>query len=201
LDVGCGDGALASVIRRQLNLSVAGVDTNQKGVELAKATFAEHGLAGQFKVISTYDTGFPDDSFSAAVCSEVIEHVDDPRAMLREVIRVLVPGGRLILTTPIRLSEHPFDPMHVQEWFVGDFVALCREVFGEPLKILRSHPIVWYEFVSSSNRWISRGARIASNTLTRLGHNPFEECSGVWRCYTTQTLVLAKPIDSPSGPR
>ena len=196
LDVGCGDGALAGVLNSRLKLPVYGVDTNEKGVALAKQMFAERGLSGDFCVIRGYDTGLEDASFAAAVCSEVIEHVDNPRAMLHEIFRVLVPGGRLIITTPIRLSENPFDPMHVQEWFVVDFVALCREVFGEPLKTVRSHPIIWYELVSAGNRWIGRGGRLIANLLTRLGHNPFEERNGKWRCYTTQTLVLVKRQDA-----
>lgn len=194
LDVGCGDGALAGVLHTRLKLPISGVDTNEKGVALAKQMFAERGLSGDFILIDGYDTGFQDDSFSLAVCSEVIEHVDNPAAMLREIFRILVPGGRLIITTPIRFSEKPVDPMHVREWFVGDFIALCREVFGEPLKTVQSHPVVWYELVSSANRWVGRGGRLIANLMTRFGRNPFKEDSGIWRCYTTQTLVLVKPI-------
>jgi SAM-dependent methyltransferase len=155
--------------------------------------FANRGFAGEFKLIESYDTGFKDASFEMVVCSDVIEHVDDPRLMLLEIKRVLAPGGRLVISTPIRFSENPVDPMHVQEWFVGDFIALCREVFGEPIKVVRSHPVLWYELVSSGRRWVNRAGRLLTNLLTRMGHNPFIECSGAWRCYTTQTLVLDKP--------
>ena len=192
LEVGCGDGALSGVLHSHLGLSVTGVDTSEKGLALARQMFSDRELAGEFRLVSSYDTGFKDASFNVVVCSDVIEHVDDPRAMLREIRRVLVLGGRLVITTPIRFSENPVDPMHVQEWFVSDFIALCHEVFGEPIKVIQSHPILWYELVSSGNRWVNRAGRLLTNLLTRMGQNPFIEHSGAWRRYTTQTLVLAK---------
>jgi 2-polyprenyl-3-methyl-5-hydroxy-6-metoxy-1,4-benzoquinol methylase len=198
LDMGCGDGALAGVLHSELGMPVAGVDTNEKGVALAKAMFGARGFTGEFRLVGGYDSGFPDASFDAVVCSDVIEHVDNPESMLREIHRLLVPGGRLVITTPIRFSEAPMDPMHVQEWFVGDFTALCRGVFGEPLKVLRSHPVLWYEWVTSRNLWLGRAGRLLTNLLTRLGRNPFHEHGGTWRCYTTQTLVLEKAAGAAS---
>src|SRR3546814_2135706 len=46
---------------------------------------------------------FPDQSFEAVICSEVLEHVPDPRLVLDEIARVLKPGGCLLLT---RSEEH-----------------------------------------------------------------------------------------------
>ncbi len=193
LEVGCGDGALCGVLHSRLGAAVTGVDTSDKGLALARQMFKQRGWAGDFRQVGGYDTGFPSASFDVVVCSDVIEHVDDPHAMLREIRRLLVPGGRLVITTPIRFSEDPQDPMHVQEWFVRGFVALCREVFDEPLAVIRSHPVIWYELVSSGNPWVGRFGRLLTNLLTKLGRNPLLERGDAWRCYTTQTLVLAKP--------
>lgn len=202
LDFGCGDGALAGILHRRLGVQVTGVDTSAQGIELASRMFAERGMPGEFKLIGGYDTGLPDGSFDIAVCSEVIEHVPDPSALLAELRRVVVPGGHVVISTPIRFSEAPIDRMHVQEWFVDEFVALCRTAFGDPIRLIRSHPVFWYELVVHRRRWLSRAGRLAANVLTRLGHNPFLNADGSWRCYTTQVLVLAKPADSrPAWPQ
>jgi len=192
LEVGCGDGALLALLRIRLDAVVTGIDTCDKGLTLARLMFQKNGLVGEFRQVGGDSTGFPDASFDIVVCSDVIEHVEDPQATLLEIRRLLVPGGHLIISTPIRFSEEPQDPMHVQEWYVGGFVDLCAKIFGDPEEVIRSHPMIWYELVSSSIPWVGRFGRLLTNLLTRLGRNPLLECGGVWRCYTTQTLVLAK---------
>lgn len=49
---------------------------------------------------------FPDGSFDSVVCNQVIEHVKDPIFFLGEILRVLVPGGVLLITVPLMWGEH-----------------------------------------------------------------------------------------------
>jgi SAM-dependent methyltransferase len=58
----------------------------------------------------------PDASFDAVLCSEVLEHVPDPLSALRELARLLKPGGRLILTAPFASLVH-FAPYHFSTGF------------------------------------------------------------------------------------
>jgi 2-polyprenyl-3-methyl-5-hydroxy-6-metoxy-1,4-benzoquinol methylase len=198
LDVGCGDGALSGLIRQDLGRSVTGVDANPLAIELARQAFSRRGLEGLFKCITGYDTGEPENSFDVVVCSDVIEHVQEPLKMLSEILRILRPGGHLVITTPIRFSHKPVDPMHVQEWFTGEFVELCSKIFGPPVHVYETHPIFWYELVTIDQPWVSRIARLLVNIATLLGCNPFRQKLGLWRCCTTQTIVLRKsPSDHP----
>ena len=72
-----------------------------EGVEVSKPA-VEHALELGFKVqhCELHEAGYPDGHFDVAVCSEVLEHVADPRGLLREISRVLRPGGLLWATTP-----------------------------------------------------------------------------------------------------
>ena len=58
----------------------------------------------------------PDESFDAVLCTEVLEHLHDPLAALREFTRLLKPGGRLILTAPFCSLTH-FAPYHFASGF------------------------------------------------------------------------------------
>jgi 2-polyprenyl-3-methyl-5-hydroxy-6-metoxy-1,4-benzoquinol methylase len=96
LDLGCGDGALSGVLSGVAG-SVVGVDVAEAAVRRARArhpqlTFAMAPVDGSLQ--------FDDGSFDVVWSSEVIEHVADTARWLSEVRRVLVPRGRLLLTTP-----------------------------------------------------------------------------------------------------
>ena len=199
LDVGCGDGALSGLIRQNLGLSVSGVDANPLAIDLARDAFVRRDLEGQFKCINGYNTGEPENAYDAVVCSDVIEHVQEPLKMLSEINRVLTPGGHLVITTPIRFSHGPVDPMHVQEWFTTDFVELCGRIFGPPVHVYETHPVFWYELVTINKPWVGRAGRFMVNIATLLGRNPFRQQLGLWRCCTTQTLVLRKPAGNIPG--
>jgi SAM-dependent methyltransferase len=54
---------------------------------------------------------FPDETFDAAVCTQVLEHTPEPKRVLKEICRVLKPGGTLLFTAPGAGEEHqqPYD--------------------------------------------------------------------------------------------
>jgi SAM-dependent methyltransferase len=98
LDVGCGDGYAASRV-------FAGVEyATYTGVDLApKKLAALHGNVDRaFPAMSDAEAlPFKAGSFDCVFCSEVLEHLVDPRAALGEIHRVLTDGGIFILSTPV----------------------------------------------------------------------------------------------------
>jgi SAM-dependent methyltransferase len=135
LDYGCGDGALLSVVHKRsgaMPLDLHGFDPNELAVRLARETLARHRIAA---TIHASLSSIPDGFFDVVLCTEVIEHASSPQALLCEIARVLKPGGRLVMTTPIRLAEFPADPNHVREWFPGEF----RQLFSPDRWNVQAH--------------------------------------------------------------
>ena len=104
LDMGCGSGWLAQLCHEG-GVRVVATDIARAGVCGARARFPG---AAQFAVTDAYHAALSDDSFDAVVLSEVVEHLDDPAAGLREAARVTKPGGRVLVTVPYRetIIEH-----------------------------------------------------------------------------------------------
>lgn len=193
LDIGCGDGALAGLAHRRAGLAVTGVDPTPAAIALARECFAARQWAGRFEVADAYDTGLPAESFDAAVSADVIEHVRHPERLLAEARRLLKPGGVLVVTTPLRVSEKPFDPLHVQEWYAESFAAFCAAHFGPVSEQRLTHPALWYEiYRASGSRW-GQAARLAINALAKSGRNPFLWRRPAWTLHTQQAVVLRKP--------
>jgi SAM-dependent methyltransferase len=91
LDVGTGVGG---------NLADLGQASATYGVELS-ATAARQAAAHGIVVVGDGSRlPFADSTFAAVVCTEVLEHVDDPAAAFAEMARVLCPGGLVYVTTP-----------------------------------------------------------------------------------------------------
>lgn len=73
------------------------------------------------------DTRFPDNYFDAVVAGEIIEHLEDPSALLREMSRICVPEGKLIISTA---KVEFVDPEHLWE-FDDDDLRKLFEPFGD----------------------------------------------------------------------
>ena len=99
LDIGCGGGLLCEPMAR-LGFSVTGVDASERNISVAAAHADEGGLAIDYRAGAAEDllaSGEP--GFDVVLNMEVIEHVADPGAFLRDCARLLNPGGLMILAT------------------------------------------------------------------------------------------------------
>jgi ubiquinone/menaquinone biosynthesis C-methylase UbiE len=102
LDCGCGPGSITAGLAELVAPGeVVGLDIEERQLEAARALARERSLDNlRFVQGSVYDLPFPDASFDVAVAHFVLEHVSDPLRSLREIRRVLRPGGIAAIKDP-----------------------------------------------------------------------------------------------------
>ncbi|MCO6431083.1 MAG: class I SAM-dependent methyltransferase [Deltaproteobacteria bacterium] len=112
IDVGCGRGFyLRGLAELGIAERIVGIDKSQANVALA----AEHcrGLPS-VNIINADVAALPagDNEFDLAICSEVLEHLARPEEAMREIARVLQPGGTLLITVPNYNFPALWDPLN-----------------------------------------------------------------------------------------
>lgn len=134
LDVGCGPGTitvdLAALVQ---DGEVVGIDRAGGVLEGAAALASERGLSNvRFEQADTYALPYPDDSFDVVYAHQVLQHVARPVDALREMRRVLIPGGIVAVRDADygTMVHAPHDP-RLDRWLrLYDTVA--RGNGGEP---------------------------------------------------------------------
>jgi 2-polyprenyl-6-hydroxyphenyl methylase / 3-demethylubiquinone-9 3-methyltransferase len=100
LEVGCGGGLICEQLA-QRGAEMVGIDPSQGALDAAAAHAQERGLGQHIHYQQGYAEALPfaDGSFSAIVCFDVLEHVRDLKATIKEIARVLAPGGVFVFDT------------------------------------------------------------------------------------------------------
>lgn len=110
IDVGCGDGVDAYLIRKKLlglgfgtPALFVGVDGNPESLRMCRLKKAYYGASDSHFLrcdLSKPPLPFADAEFDFIYCSEVLEHLREPGALIAEIGRIAKPGGHLLVTTP-----------------------------------------------------------------------------------------------------
>lgn len=148
LDIACGEGYGAAGLLRAGAASVVGVDIS---AELCEHAARRYGITA--RVGDAQNIPLPASSVEVAVSFETIEHLPQPEKFLDECVRVLAPGGKLIISTPNREVYRelcPANPYHVQELSRAEFIELLLARFGtielftqRPLAVAWWTPCAW----------------------------------------------------------
>ncbi len=129
LDLGCSQG-VASILLARKGLQVDSVDVEIPALRYAVAEISQEEVAIQQRIHPLLADGarlpYADGSFNTVVFGEVLEHLEEPHKILREIRRVLRDEGRLVLTTPFGYLPHAD---HKRTYYLHSALAATQAFF------------------------------------------------------------------------
>lgn len=134
LDLGCGEGRHSITAYLKEGVDVYALDLSMNDLLTAKTRFGEfEDIADESRTVNFICSSglalpFADASFDKVVCAEVLEHIPDYQSVLKEINRVLKPGGQFAVSVP------RFGP----EWICWQLSDAYHEVPGGHVRIFRS---------------------------------------------------------------
>lgn len=99
LDLACGRGGYGMEMCRRTGAALIGIDFSAEAIRQARGQADLLGRQARFEVGDLAATGLADNSVHAVVCIDAIQFAESPQAVYREIGRLLVPGGRVVLTS------------------------------------------------------------------------------------------------------
>jgi 2-polyprenyl-3-methyl-5-hydroxy-6-metoxy-1,4-benzoquinol methylase len=170
LDAGCGYGAFSRSAKRR-GAHVVSFDIAKNVVLRASTTTPSHGVVSDACAL-----GFRAASFATVISSEMVEHVERPVDAVKELARVLEPGGLLVITTPnrpwqgvvrmaSRLRLRPFHGLENFLWW-SELEAACATSGLQILKHIGFHAWPFQLGLSGLSRSVDR--RFGAGPLARL---------------------------------
>lgn len=176
LEIGCGLGTDGAQFA-QAGADYTGVDLTEAAVELARKRFETFGIPGKFQTEDAEQLQFADATFDLVYSHGVLHHTPDTQKAIREVHRVLRPGGRAMVMLyhrdsynyRVNISMLRRAGAHLLKWNSG--VKLAHLITGEPLDSLREHAKrlkTEKESYLSPDEFLSQNTDGAGNPLARV---------------------------------
>jgi MPBQ/MSBQ methyltransferase len=140
LDVGCGIGGSSRILARDYGFAVTGVTISPQQVKRAQELTPE-GVSAEFRVDDAMALSFPDGSFDVVWSIEAGPHMPDKAVFAKELMRVLKPGGVLVVADwnqrddrqiPLNFWEKPVMRQLLDQWSHPAFASI--EGFSELLE-------------------------------------------------------------------
>ncbi len=140
LDVGCGIGGSSRILAKDYGFSVTGITISPQQVQRAGELTPE-GVDARFAVDDAMNLSFPDGSFDVVWSIEAGPHMPDKAVFARELMRVVKPGGRLVMAdwnqrddrqVPLNFWERPVMRQLLDQWSHPAFSSI--EGFAELLQ-------------------------------------------------------------------
>jgi ubiquinone/menaquinone biosynthesis C-methylase UbiE len=131
LDIACGEGYGTNLLAQHA-AHVTGIDIDTSTVTKAKNKYTSNNIV--FKTGSVLNIPAEDKKYDIITCFETLEHVSEHDTVLKELKRVLIPGGILLISTPEKLNYSDIpnytNPYHKKELYGSEFKSLLIRFFN-----------------------------------------------------------------------
>jgi 2-polyprenyl-3-methyl-5-hydroxy-6-metoxy-1,4-benzoquinol methylase len=126
LEVGCGEGRGVALLMEKAK-SFTAVDKIEEALQVLRLSFP----SGKFISMNIPPLGgLPNNAYDCVVSFQVIEHIQDDFLFLKEIHRVLKPGGTALITTPNRKMSLSRNPWHIREYLADELNAIGQKIFS-----------------------------------------------------------------------
>lgn len=146
LDVGCGRGFYVKAISLySFPRSIYGVDINSQYIEKAKETIEDKRIV--LEQGSIYNLPYKNRTFDFIICSEVLEHLSDDTKAIKEIYRLLKPGGTVAITVPNENFPFFWDPlnwllMHIFKTHINKNIWWLAGIWADHEKLYRKEELL-----------------------------------------------------------
>jgi len=132
LDIGCGTGSL-SVILARLGHTVTGIDLSPSMISLARTKAAAYGLEIEFHIMDASHVQFAEHQFDVILCRHLLWALSEPEQVLQRWIKLLKPGGRLILIEGYWRTGAGLHAEEITEMLPSSFINISvRNLSNDP---------------------------------------------------------------------
>lgn len=186
LELGCGEGRGVELLA-PLADSYIGLDKIKAVISNLEKRYPDYKfMSGVFPPFP-----FEDNSFDTIITFQVIEHVKDDEGFIKEIHRVLKPGGTALITTPNIKMTLSRNPWHEREYTGDELISLCKKHFDNVEmkgiagneKVLEYHErnrasvqrIMRYDFFDLQHKLPAGLLRIPYDILNRMNRNKLSE--------------------------
>lgn len=191
-DIGCGAGTQCLIWAKSGHY-VHGLDVNEPLVELARERAAQAGYSIDFRVGSAVQLPWPDNSMNVCLVLELLEHVAEWKPCLNEFVRILRPGGVLVLTTTNWLCplQQEFN-LPLYSWYPAPlkryYERLSMTTHPELANFAKYPAVNWFSFYSLRAVLRSRGFQCLDrfDSMDPSNHGNLVK----WTLYSVRTIPI-----------
>jgi SAM-dependent methyltransferase len=157
LEIGCGEGIGPSLLARRA-ASVLALDYSEKAISISRQLYGDCGI--QFQLMKVPPISFPQDSFGAVVCFQMIEHLKEPEELVVEINRVLGDGGCALIATVNKEESISENPYHLHEFTAVELECLLKKNFDEVKMYGVFGDELFGRYWQNNRRWVNYFLRL-----------------------------------------